>query len=111
MAQGVYTIVPSTTKIATGNSGPLVMGYAPNVSLQVTVTAMSGTGSPSITYTIQWSNDGVNFGNTDGTPDAFAAITATGTVNKQFTAKGLYMQITWTIAGTNPSFTFFIIAG
>jgi hypothetical protein len=108
--QGVFTIVPSAARTASGNSGALTMGYSPNISLQVTVSAVSGT-TPSMTLSIQWSNDGVNFGNTDGTPDAFAPITAAATVNKQFTAKGLYMQITWTITGTTPSFTFFVIAG
>lgn len=110
MAQGVYTVVPSQTKTATGTSPALVMGYAPNINLEVNVSAVSGT-SPSMTLSLQWSNDGVNFGNVDGTPDAFAAITAAGTVVKQVSAKGLYMQVVWTISGTNPSFTFSIIAG
>lgn len=63
-----------------------------------------------MTLSIQWSNDGTNFGNTDGTPDTFAAITTAGTVEKQITVKGLYCQITWTITGTTPSFTFSVIA-
>jgi hypothetical protein len=108
--QGVYTIVPSAARTATGNSGPLVMGYSPTINLEVNVSAVSGT-SPSMALSVQWSNDGVNFGNVDGTPDTFAAITAAGTVVKQLSAKGLYMQITWTITGTSPSFTFNVIAG
>lgn len=110
MPQGVFTIVQPSTHTATGNSGGQTMGYSPTISLQVTTTAVSGT-SPSMALSVQWSNDGVNFGNTDPVPDQFQPITAAGTVNKQFTAKGLYMQLTWTITGTSPSFTFFILAG
>lgn len=110
MAQGVYTIVSSSARTATGNSGPLIMGYAPTINLEVNVSAVSGT-TPSMTLSLLWSNDGVNFGAVDGTPDAFAAITATGAVVKQVSAKGLYLQVVWTISGTSPSFTFSIIAG
>lgn len=110
MAQGVYTIVASAARTATGNSGPLVMGYAPNINLEVNVSAVSGT-TPSMTLSLQWSNDGVNFGSVDGTPDTFQPITTATTVEKQVTAKGLYMQVVWTITGTSPSFTFLIIAG
>lgn len=102
------TLVASAARTANGNSGALAMGVAPTVNLQVTNSAVSGT-TPSMTLSVLWSNDGTNFGAVDGTPDAFAAITAAGTVVKQLQVKGQYMQISWAITGTTPSFTFTVI--
>lgn len=108
MASGPFTLVASAARTATGNSGAMQLGDQSVLDLEVNVTAVSGT-SPSMTLSVQWSNDGTNFGAPDGTPDAFAAITAAGTVEKQITVKGLYCQIVWTITGTSPSFTFSVI--
>lgn len=108
MASGPFTLV-SGTQTGTGNSGALALGDQSVLDLEINVSAVSGT-TPSMTLSIQWSNDGVNFGPADGTPDAFAAITAAGTVAKQVTVKGLYMQLVWTISGTTPSFSFSVIA-
>lgn len=107
--EGPFTLVPSQTVTATGNSGALAISVTPNLALQVTVTAASGT-SPSMTLAVQWSNDGTNFGAPDGGGDTFTAITAAGTVAKLITPKGRFMQLVWTITGTSPSFTFSVIA-
>lgn len=103
------TLVASAARTATGSSSAIAMGSgAATVELEVEVTAVSGT-SPSMTLSIQWSDDGTNFGNVDGATDAFAAITATGNVVKSMPVRAPYMQFTWTITGTTPSFTFSII--
>lgn len=108
MASGPFTLV-SGTQTATGNSGSLALGDQSVLDLEVNVSAVSGT-SPSMTLSVQWSNDGTNFGAPDGGGDTFAAITAATTVAKQLTVKGLYCQLVWTITGTTPSFTFSVIA-
>jgi hypothetical protein len=109
MSTNPVALVPSGTVTASGNSGPLELGPQTVLDLEVLVTAVSGT-TPSMTLSVQWSNDGVNFGPTDAAPDSFAAITAAETVAKQVTVKGLWAQIVWTITGTTPSFTFTVIA-
>ncbi|EST24383.1 hypothetical protein [Streptomyces roseochromogenus] len=102
------TLVVAAARTASGNSGPLVVGYSP-LNIEIETTAVSGT-SPSMTVAVQWSVDGVNFAPVDGTPDQFAAITAAGNVLRQVSVKGPYMQIVWTITGTGPSFTFSVSA-
>jgi len=109
VVSGPFTLVPSAARTASGNSGPVVLSGGQAVDLEVNVSAVSGT-SPSMTLSVTWSDDGVNFGAPDGTPDSFAAITAAGTVVKQLQVKGLYMQIAWAITGTTPSFTFSVLA-
>ena len=109
MASGPFTLVAAGARTATGNSGALALGDQSVLDLEVNVTAVSGT-TPSMTLSVQWSNDGTNFGAPDGGGDTFAAITATGVVAKQLTVKGLYCQIVWTITGTTPSFNFSVIA-
>lgn len=104
----VYTLVPSAARTASGNSGPLTIGYSP-VNLEVIVSAVSGT-TPSMTLAVQWSDDGVNFAPVDTTPDTFAAITGVSNEMKQLQVKGPYMQVVWTITGTTPSFTFSVVA-
>lgn len=102
----------SAAQVATGQSGILSSNLiSPNASdqnvLNVTanVTAVSGT-TPSMTLSMQWSDDsGTTWFNADPA-DAFTAITATGQVVKQFTIKAPAFRVKWTITGTTPSFTF-----
>jgi hypothetical protein len=75
------------------------------VNLEIEVTAVSGT-SPSMALTVLWSEDGVNFGANDTTPDVFTAITAVGNVVKNVPIRAPYMQLSWVLSGTTPSFTF-----
>lgn len=103
------TLVASAARTATGSSSAIAVGSgAANLELELEVTAVSGT-SPTMTLSIQWSDDGTNFGNNDGSTDAFAAVTATGNVTKSIPVRAPYMQLTWTIGGTTPSFTFSVI--
>lgn len=106
---GPFTLVPSAARTASGNSGPLGLAGTAVLDLEVAVTAVSGT-TPSMTLSVTWSDDGTNFGAPDGGGDTFTALTAAGTVVKQLQAKGLYAQIAWAITGTNPSFTFAVLA-
>jgi hypothetical protein len=78
------------------------------VNLEVETSAVSGT-SPSMALTVLWSEDGVNFGANDGSSDTFAAITAVGNVVKNVTVRAPYMQLSWALTGTSPSFTFSVL--
>jgi hypothetical protein len=112
---GVYSqrvVVTSAARTTTGNSGALTVGGDTNfgspewVVLAVDVTAASGT-TPTLDLTVQWSLDGgTTWATTDGTPDAFAQITAAATRVKRFPALSGTYRVVWTIAGTTPSFTF-----
>lgn len=95
---------PLTT---TGNSGAIQIyetSEADNLSILLNVTAVSGT-TPSMTVSVQWSNDGVTFADNDGTADTLAAITAAKATVKQFPVKGAFFRVVYTITGTTPSFT------
>jgi hypothetical protein len=103
------TIVASAARTTTGASGAIPIGSGVStVELELEVTAASGT-SPTLQLGVQWSDDGVNFGNNDGTADTFASVTAAGNVVKNVPVRAPYMQITWTIGGTSPSFTFAVL--
>ena len=94
-----------TVATANGSSAAFKLGTTTEyVSILVAVSAVSGT-TPSCTFTVEWSNDGVNFAQGD-TADTFTAITAIGNKVKDFAIKGVYCRLVWTITGTTPSFTF-----
>ena len=102
-------VVASAARTTSGNSAA-ISTLVPSTSvgvinLAVHVTAVSGT-TPSMTLTVQWSDDGTTFGNADTTADTFAAITATTDVFKQFPARAPFFRLSWAITGTTPSFTF-----
>lgn len=103
----VTTIVPSAAYTATASSAAFSTSrdVGEFVSVFVNCTAASGT-SPSMTLSVQWSHDGVNFADADGTADTLAAITAAKTTVKQFTVKAPFYRVTYAITGTTPSFTF-----
>ena len=74
-----------------------------SLSVQVMVTAASGT-TPSITFSIQWSDDGITYSQANPA-DTFTAITTVSSLVARFTVKGAFYQIAWTVTGTTPSFT------
>lgn len=105
---GLYNTLESGTKTATANGTTLEVGDVVNVlRVQLAVTARSGT-SPTLDVTIQDTvDDGTNW-NTIGT---FAQKTNTGTevinITAPFTNK---IRARSVIAGTNPSFTYSVVA-
>lgn len=91
--------VTSTTQSTLFN-----VGTGDDLSVMIDVTAVSGT-SPSMTVSVQWSNDATNWFTADPA-DSFTAVTAASKVVKAFTVKGLYARLNYAITGTTPSFTF-----
>lgn len=103
------TLVASAARTVTGTSPALPVGSgAATLELELEVTVASGT-SPTLVLSIAWSDDGVNFGANDAAADAFASVAAVVNVVKTVTVRAPYMQLTWTIGGTTPSFTFSVV--
>ncbi len=97
------TLVPSAARTTSGNSS-VIDGYGPAKTLrvQLNVTAASGT-SPTLNVLIEDSLDGTTF-NTIG------SFTQKTTVSREVlnitTPFADRLRVSWTIAGTTPSFTF-----
>jgi hypothetical protein len=95
-------VIESLARTTNGNSGDLRAIGGESVRAQLNVTAASGT-TPTLNVLIEDTLDGTNF-NTIGT---FAQKTAAGreiiNVTVPFSET---LRVSWTIAGTNPSFTF-----
>jgi hypothetical protein len=89
---------------ASGTSAPIPVPLGHNVAVTVNATAVTGT-TPSATFEVQWSHDGVNWASADGTADSFSAITGVKSLAKQVTVKGTLMRLSWVVSGTTPSFT------
>jgi hypothetical protein len=103
------TLVASAARTVTGSSAAIAVGSgAATLELELEVTVATGT-SPTLVLSVQWSVDGTNFGNNDASTDAFASVTAVGNVTKSIPVRAPYMQLTWTIGGTTPSFTFSVV--
>jgi hypothetical protein len=97
-------ILASTALTASGASSAFKLDEPSEyVSVLVSTSAVSGT-TPSVTFTVEWSNDGTTFAQGD-TADTFTAITTAVNHVKDFAIKGRYMRLVWTITGTTPSFT------
>jgi len=97
------TIISAQAITATGNEagGHAIVGDS--LSVEIIVTAVSGT-TPSATFSVQWSEDGVNYAAANPA-DAFTAITAVGNIVQRFTTKGAYYRLAWVVTGTTPSLT------
>lgn len=101
-------LVASAARTAAGNSGTLTSGWGAvtTIRAQLNVTAASGT-SPSLTVTIEDTLDGTNW-NTIG---SFSAKTAVSreviNITTPFSDR---VRVSWTVAGTTPSFTFEVSA-
>lgn len=118
VAQSTFPVVvqASAAKTATGqtpqqSSYPFLSGDATRqgvLNLIANVTAVSGA-SASMTLSVQWSEDGTVWADSDPV-DTFTAITATKSVVKQFQVKARLFRVVYTITGTSPSFTFSLTA-
>lgn len=99
----VVTVKASAATTTTGNTAGFPTGYQNSVDIFVDITAVSGT-TPSMTVTVEWSNDNATWFASDPA-DTFTAATAAQKRVKEFTVKGQYARLAYTISGTTPSFT------
>jgi hypothetical protein len=103
-------VVASAARTTTGTSGTLAVPEAGSqLSLLLNVTAASGT-TPSMTVSVQWSDDGGTTWADADTADAFQAITAAKVTVKAFQVRAPMYRLAWAITGTTPSFTFTALA-
>ncbi len=95
-------IIEASPRNTNGNSGNVQAYGSETVRAQLNVTGASGT-APTLNVLIEDTLDGVNY-NTIGT---FAQKTAAGREILNITTPfSETLRVSWTIAGTNPSFTF-----
>lgn len=100
------TFVPLAAYTASGNAGSTSydLGVYADGLIHVNVTAIAGTGSPSLTVNFQVCEDATT--TYCSTLTSSAAITATGNYNFKVDNFGRFVYVTYTITGTSPSFTF-----
>ncbi len=95
-------IIETLARTTNGNSGDLRTSNGESVRAQLNVTAASGT-TPTLNVLIEDTLDGINY-NTIGT---FAQKTSSGREVINITVPfSETLRVSWTIAGTTPSFTF-----
>lgn len=69
----------------------------------IDVTAISGSDTPTLTLTPQFSEDNVDFYDTN---ESATEITATGKTSIPITNFGRYVRLDYALSGTSPNFTF-----
>lgn len=87
---------------ATGSGSAQDMRGTQEALCLLDVTAVSGSGSPTLTLRVQGSVDGATNWTTLGT---FAAVTAAGSQEMRLVGGQRYMRADYTVSGTTPSFT------
>lgn len=87
----------STPVVPAGNVGNIVEAV-------VAVTAVSGSASPTLNVTIQFSMDGSTW-TTANAAETFPPITAAGIATLAVPSRGQFVRAAWTVSGTTPSFT------
>lgn len=98
------TFLTSAARTASGNSGTPVDLSAYDVGvIVVNITAVSGT-SPTLTVNFQVCQD--KAGTICVSHTATSSLTTTGTTLLKVNQYGRYANISYTIGGTTPSFTF-----
>lgn len=102
--------VASSAARTTAGVAPLSMrrDYGEQVSVMLLVTAVSGT-TPTLDVEIRWSHDGATFASAEPA-DGFSQITAAKSTVKTFPVRAPFAQLSWTVGGTTPSFTFSALA-
>ena len=104
MAYNVVTVLAAAARTTSGNATILAADTGDTLSLQVDVSAASGT-TPTLDISVQWSMDGTTWSSA-ATPDTFTQITATASTVKTFQVKAPNFRVVYAIGGTTPSFTF-----
>ena len=107
MSSRTRTIQESTVETTSGNSAAFEADST-DIGVSIDLTAISGT-DPTISFSIEWSPDGANWG--VGEDVAFTELTATAVVSRIFSVKAPFFRLAWVIGGTaGPSMTFLSVA-
>lgn len=107
MAVALHTLLTSVARTESGSSDEFTLpGTAKELNLYINCTAASGT-TPTLDIAYECSNDE---GTTFFTHTAATQITASGKQLLKLTNVGGTARVSYTIAGTTPSFTFSVVA-
>lgn len=102
-----YSVLSAAVITASGQSPTVnlqteeIIGQNAQVSVEVEVTAVSGT-TPSAQFTVLWSEDGTHWAGSD---NVGAAFTAVGNQIVTIPVRAPFMALAYTLTGTTPSFT------
>lgn len=103
---GTGDVVAKAAKTVTGETGWIFIGDARELAAQLDSAAGTGT-SPTLDVKFQTSYDGTNATAVDVPSGAFTQVAAAASAQiKSLTAIHRYVKVSWTIAGTTPSFNF-----
>lgn len=93
----------SAARTSSGSSPAVELGDAGTVRLLLDVTASSGS-SPTLNVQLETSYDGT--ANSWRPIGSFPQFTSTGSSRESFGGADRFVRASWTIGGSNPSFTF-----
>lgn len=103
----VDNLVASAARTTSGNSGALTgWGAVTTLRVQLNVTAASGT-TPTLNVVVEDTVDGTNYTTVGTFTQKTAASREVINITTPFTDT---LRVSWTIAGTTPSFTFTVDA-
>lgn len=102
LAISLHALIAETTSGVGSGVQVVNIVNATCAQIDVDVTAIAGTASPSLTITIETSRDQ----NAWTAVGSFVAMSAIGTQRLTFPGLQQYVRARWTITGTTPSFTF-----
>ena len=95
------TLLASAARTTSGVGAAVDLGSSTTALLDLVVTAVSGT-TPSLVVALQTSADSVVW----QTATTVAAVSATGRTAVRVVGALRYLRVSYTISGTDPSFTF-----
>ncbi len=99
-------LAPSAARTTNGASDAFAVPGDRQLGVLLDVTAVGGTG-PSVTVSLEWSDDRTTWYPSDPADTMGAAITAVGRRVKEFDVKAPYVRAVWTVVG---SVTFDLVA-
>jgi tetrahydromethanopterin S-methyltransferase subunit B len=99
-------LAASAARTATGNTGWINCEQYRELVAELDVTAVSGT-TPTLDVLVETAED--NAGQSARSLGSFPQKTGVSNDRKSFAGLDNYYRLTWTIAGTTPSFTFSLV--
>ena len=105
--ESALALQASSAKTTTGAGDAVDLGTRDRLLRQtLDITAVSGTGSPTLTVRLEASPDGETAWRTFAT---FTAATAAGSEKLSAVSPERFVRLAWTISGDGPSFTFAVV--
>jgi hypothetical protein len=90
-------LLPQTVISVSGQGAGVYLGEPGNL-LSVALSISGWTGAGSITFSVEWSFDGVTYFPSEN-GDAFLVLSAARKILKSFTRRAAFARLVWTVAG------------